>query len=388
LLNDLRSFRSKFLTLGMFFKSVIGQDTLKRRFIREIQGGKLAHAQLFQGACGYGSLALCLAYIQYLFCTNRGDDDSCGVCPGCVKIAELQHPDVHFSFPVVQSISKTSSPLFQEWRSMVKAQPYADLTTWIEQMDPKMRHPMISSDGSQEIIQKLTLKSYEGGYKVMVIWMAEEMGVDCANKLLKILEEPPPKTLFFLITEQKQRLLTTIQSRTQAIVVPPIDHEALCAHVVARFSIAPSEATTLCGRAQGNLLSAMHIVGADENTQNYREWFIQLMRVCYKKDVLEMMQWADDLAGQGKERQKQFLAYALHMFRQSLLRNYTDQALIKTSEEEFAFLKNFSRFITGNNIFDLHQSFNDFHYHIDRNANARILFTNLTFQVMRSLWAA
>jgi DNA polymerase-3 subunit delta' len=372
----------------MFFKSVIGQNELKRRFIREIQQGKLAHAQLFHGGCGFGTLALCLAYIQYLFCTNRGEDDSCGACPSCLKIADLQHPDVHFAYPVVQSITKISSPLFQEWRAMIKAQPYADLPTWIEQMDPKMRHPMISSEGSQEIIQKLTLKSYEGGYKVMVIWMAEEMGVDCANKLLKILEEPPPKTLFFLITEQKERLLTTIQSRTQAIGVPPIDHEILCGYIGEHFSITHSEATTICGRAQGNFLSALHIISADENTHNYRDWFIQLMRVCYKKDVMEMMDWADVLAGQGKERQKLFLTYALNMFRQSLLRNYTNEALIKTSDEELAFLKNFSRFITGNNIFNLHDSFNDYHYHIDRNANARILFTNLTFQVMRSLWAA
>jgi DNA polymerase-3 subunit delta' len=372
----------------MLFKSVIGQAELKRRFIREIQNGKLAHAQLFSGEPGYGTLSLCLAYIQYLFCSNRQEDDSCGTCSSCLKMAELQHPDVHFSFPVVQTISKTCSPLLNDWRAFIKAQPFADLPAWVEQMDPKMRHPMISSEGSKEIIQKLTLKSYEGGYKVMVIWMAEEMGVDCANKLLKILEEPPAKTIFFLITEQKDRLLATIQSRTQAIVVPPIDHSVLCEFVENHFSIAPSEATTICGRAQGNLLSVVHIVDADENTQHYRDWFIQLMRVCYKKDVLEMLQWADELSGQGKERQKQFLTYALHMFRQSLLRNYTDQTLVHASEEELAFLKNFSRFITGNNIFDLHQSFNDFHYHIDRNANARILFTNLTFQVMRSLWAA
>jgi DNA polymerase-3 subunit delta' len=217
----------------------------------------------------------------------------------------------------------------------------------------------------------------------MLIWMAEKMNRDCSNKLLKILEEPPAKTLFILISDSQEMLLPTILSRTQLLKVPRIQVEDLSKFLQSKFDQDSSTATSIAAQTEGNLIEALELLNSNLEKNVNRELFIQLMRVCYKKDVNQMLDWAEDISAIGKERQKTFLKYALHMFRQSLLRNYTDNQLTKTSAEEEAFLKNFSKFITGNNIHGFMENFNDAIYHIDRNANAKILFTELCFKVMR-----
>ena len=217
----------------------------------------------------------------------------------------------------------------------------------------------------------------------MIIWMAEEMNPTCANKLLKILEEPPQKTIFILLADTQEYLLQTIVSRTQLVKIPRIGLDEMSAYLQASKQIDSSTATSFAAQAEGNLIEAFELMGEHDEKDINREMFIQLMRVCYKKDVIPMLDWADAAGQIGKERQKAFLKYALHMFRQSLLKNYTDSQLTRTSKEEDAFLKNFSKFITGNNIHGFMENFNDAYYHIDRNANAKILFTELSFKVMR-----
>src|SRR3989338_4988709 len=203
----------------MQFSAVIGQDELKHHLLHEVKGGKISHAQLFLGKPGYCSLPLALAFVQYLFCENRSETDSCGECPQCRKVSELQHPDLHFSFPTVLAIAKKADAFISDWRAQIKENPYFNLHDWTRRIDSSERKPIIGVDESLEIIKKLNLKSFEGGYKVMVIWMAEEMNADCANKLLKILEEPTPKTLFILLAEAQDKMLTTILSRTQIVRV-------------------------------------------------------------------------------------------------------------------------------------------------------------------------
>lgn len=367
----------------MQFSQVVGQRELKAHLIQEVKSDKISHAQLFLGTSGHGSLPLVLAFVQYLFCENKSESDSCGVCSSCRKVSELQHPDLHFSFPVVQAIHKFSDQFLPQWRQQIKENPYFDLNQWTQRIDDKGRKPIIGSEESLEIIKKLSLKSYEGGYKVMVIWMAEEMNPTCSNKLLKILEEPPAKTLFLLVSESQDQLLQTILSRTQLVKVPKIDLDELATSLREKYQVDASTALSVAAQTEGNRIEAELILTANEDKDINREWFIQLMRVCYKKDVIPMMDWAENMAGIGKEKQKNFLKYALHMFRQSLLKNYTDNQLTRVSKEEDQFLHNFARFITGNNITDFMEQFNDAYYHIDRNANARILFTELCFKVMR-----
>lgn len=366
----------------MRFFEVIGQSEIKSKLIDEVKENKVSHAQLLLGKSGFGGLPLALAFSQYLFCKEKLENDSCGKCASCLKMQKLQHPDLHFVFPTVQTISKTSSPLLGEWREQIQTFPYFNLNDWSEKIDPKSRKPIISVHESDEIIKKLSLHAYEGGYKVMIIWMPEEMNISSANKLLKILEEPPAKTLFLLVGEDQERLLKTIISRTQIIRVPRISYENVRQFLLDNGADGVS-AESVAGRVDGDLRLAKAELEENVSQDEQRELFIGMMRVCYKKNVIEMMNWADEAASLGKERQKQFLIYAIHMFRQSLLKNYTEDQLTRVSGEEERFLANFAQFITGNNIQDFSKSFSEAVYHIDRNANAKILFTQLCFQVMR-----
>ena len=372
----------------MQFKDVVGQGELKSHLIREILTDKVSHAQLFLGKSGYGTLPLALAFVQFLFCEDKNEQDSCGVCPSCRKVTELQHPDLHFSFPVVQAIEKKSDAFLSDWRAQIKEKSYFNLNDWLKRIDEKGRKPIIGTEESQEIIKKLNLKSYEGGYKVMVIWMAEDMNATCANKLLKILEEPPAKTLFLLISESHESILQTIISRTQLVKVPRIGLDDMSEYLKNVYQLSSNAAQSLASRVDGDLIEALEMLGDSHEQDENRELFIQLMRVCYKKDVVPMMDWAESAATLTKEKQKIFIRYALHMFRQSMLKNYTQDQLTKVSEEENQFLKNFAKFITGNNVFDFMETFNEAHYHIERNANAKLLFTNICFKVMRYIHVA
>lgn len=372
----------------MQFNKVIGQKELKADLIREINSEKISHAQLFSGKQGYGGLAMALAFTQYLFCTDKGIEDSCGKCASCVKIQDLQHPDLHFVFPVVQGIAKTSSFFLKDWRQQIKENPYFNLFNWTSRIDSKERKPIISVEESKDILRKLSLKSFEGGYKVMIIWLPEEMNADCSNKLLKILEEPPVSTLFLLVSENPDNLIVTIRSRTQFLRIPKIQLEDLSNFLKANFSLNAVQADSISSFAEGDLLRALEFIDTSAEKDLYRDKFIQMMRVSYKKDVLGMLDWADAIATEGKERHKLYLVYSLHMFRQSILNNYIGENMMRVSEEEEKFLKNFAPFISGNNIQDFMKTFDDAYYHIDRNANSKILFTQLCFQTMRFIHQA
>lgn len=371
----------------MQFNSIPGQQEIKSHLIEEVRGGKISHAQLFAGKSGHATLPLALAFVQYIFCENKSEKDSCGACSSCKKVMDLQHPDLHFSFPTVQTISKITNPLLPLWRTQIQEQPIFDLYHWTKRMDDKERKPIIGTEESLEIVKKLALKSYEGGYKVMLIWMAEEMNATCANKLLKILEEPPAKTLFLLVTDNPDKLLTTILSRTQILRIPsyPMD---IIQQVVENSGINRQLAESIAARSNGNLIDAQQIMGDQSEANLFRELFIQLMRVCFKKDVNAMLDWSDEVSALSREGQKQFVQYALHMVRQSLLKNYTQDMLTRVSQEEANFLANFSRFISNNNALDFMEIFNDAHYHLDRNAFGKLLFTQLCFQVMRFIHRA
>jgi DNA polymerase III subunit delta' len=370
------------------FKDVIGHKELKRDLIREIQADKISHAQLFLGKAGFGGLPLALAFVQYLFCENKQTNDSCGVCPSCVKNSDLQHPDVHFCFPIVLAENKVCDPLLGDWRSQIKKEPYFNLYDWTNVIDNKGRNAVIGTEQSGELLRKLSLKSYEGGYKVMFVWMAEQMNATFANKILKILEEPPARTLFILLTESPDKLLITIRSRTQLVRIPRISSDDLTSYLITSHQIDPQKALTIANFSEGNYLEVLETLEFAEEKGTYTEWFIQMMRSSYKKDVHGMMNWADGLSKENRERQKQFISYALHMFRLSIMTNYLGIEFVNASEEEVKFLKNFAPFISGNNIREFFKTFNDGYYHIERNAQSKILFTQLCFQTMRYIHVA
>lgn len=377
-----KEFQKFRVILAMQFSEVIGQKTIADKLILEFKNDKVAHAQLFIGKAGYGGLPLALAFARYLLCENPQEEDSCGTCASCHKVEILQHADLHFSFPMVQSISKTSDAMLKDWREIIKETPYFDLNDWIKKIDQKERRPIISVDESQELIRKLQLRSHEGGRKILIMWMASEMNTSCSNKLLKLIEEPPKDTIIILVCESEEQLLQTINSRTQNVVIPRINFESLVNALVLR-KVGKTSAESVASRCEGDMIEANRLLQSDADTALNKDRFIQLMRVCYKKNVIDMMRWAEEIASEGREQQKVFIKYALYMFRQSMMKNYTGNQLMRASEDEENFLANFSVFISGNNILELTNRFNDAHYHIDRNANSRILFMNLCFKVMR-----
>jgi DNA polymerase-3 subunit delta' len=370
------------------FIDVIGQDSIKIDLKKEINSGKIAHAKLFYGNPGYGTLPLALCFVQYLFCQERTELDSCGICSSCKRVQDFNHPDVHYVYPVLRKEHENSISLIKEWSEQLTKDAYFDLSTWSTKIDSKNQRPIISANESIEIIHKLNFKSYEGGPKVMIIWMAEEMNVHCSNKLLKMIEEPPSDTYIILVCDNIENLLPTIQSRTQKINVPRISFEDLSNYISKNFQFSRADADSVASFSEGDYLVAIDYLNANEDQAVYRDQFIQMMRVSYKKDVLGMLDWADKIASEPKERQKFFVVYSLHMFRQSILANYIGPEMMRVSDEEEKFLKNFAPFISGNNIREFQETFDNAHYHIDRNANTKILFTQLCFQTMRYIHAA
>jgi len=369
----------------MQFTEVVGQSLLKTHFIEEIRRNHFAHAKLLVGSDGFGTLALSLAYARYIFCENKSDIDSCNSCSSCKKMSILQHPDLHFAFPTILADKKLSSGMLPKWREKIFEDPYFDINQWTHHIDPsKGRKPLIGTDESLEIINALSLKSYEGGYKIMLIWGVDQMNESCANKLLKILEEPPSHTLFLLTATNLDFLLPTILSRTQLVRVPRISSEDLQQYLEEKLQIGPQNAHSIVSLSDGNLITAKSLIDQHQSDDNLH-LFIDLMRAAYLKDPIKMIQWAETIGSQTKEQQTRFLQYGLHLLRQSLLKNYSLNNIVALSKHENDFLSNFAQFITGKNIVNFHELFNKSHYYIERNGNAKIIFTNLSFDTMRYL---
>lgn len=365
----------------MLFKEIIGQQAVKERLVRSHKEGRISHAQLFLGPQGSGNLPMALAYAQFISCTNKAEDDSCGTCSSCVKYNKLVHPDLHFVYPVALSKDvKTSTDVAAEWREAFLDNPYITLFSWFEQLAAENKQAVIGVEESGEILRKLSLTTYESEYKIMIIWQAEKMNPAAANKLLKILEEPPDKTLFLLVCENEDQLLRTIVSRTQLIKINKISDTDLIEALVSQHGQTPDAAEKIAHLADGSYAEALLLVSENENAGQNLLSFQKLMRASLKFDPKAVISWIDEVNAGGRERQKNFLNYALHIMRESAMMNYGDDSLIKLSADEQEFVKKFSPFIHGANIERFIEELNKAHFHMERNASAKILFMDLAFK--------
>lgn len=365
----------------MLFKEIIGQQAVKNKLIQSVKDGRVSHAQLFLSSQGSGGLALAVAYAQYISCVNKLEDDSCGICSSCVKYNKLVHPDLHFVYPIALSKEvRVSSHKAKEWREAFLDNPYLTLFTWFETLGAENKQAIIGTDESAEIVRKLSLTTYESEYKIMIIWQAEKMNPAAANKLLKVLEEPPEKTLFLLVCENEDQLLRTIVSRTQLVKINKIREEDLVNTLIEVHGLSPENSQGIGHLADGNYAEALSLINENENAGQNLSSFQKLMRASIKFDPKAIMTWIDEVATAGRERQKNFLIYALHIMRESLILNYGDQALVKLGAEEQDFVKKFSPFIHKNNIEGFVEELNKAHFHMERNANAKILFMDLAFK--------
>lgn len=365
----------------MLFQEIIGQQAVKERLIRSVKEGRISHAQLFLGPEGNGSLALAIAYAQYISCKDKKEEDACGLCPSCVKYNKLIHPDLHFVYPVALSKDvRTSTDVIAKFRESFLDNPYISLFKWFEQLDAENKQAVIGVEESGEILRKLSLTTYEAEYKIMIIWQAEKMNQAAANKLLKILEEPPDKTLFLLVCESEDQLLRTIVSRTQLIKIPKIADQDMLKALVERNGLTPEDAEKTAHLADGSYAEALLLINENENAAQNLLSFQKLMRASLKFDAKAVITWIDEVSAAGRERQKNFINYSLHIIRESMIINYGDPALTKLGKDEQDFVKKFAPFIHSNNIERFTEELNKAYYHMERNANPKILFMDLAFK--------
>ena len=378
----------------MFFKDILGLSHIKNHLALSADAGRIPHAQLFVGPEGCGLLPMALAYAQYVICNNtnsenEGGDDACNL-----KFSSFSHPDVHFAFPVANSDKvkshAVSNHYMQEWRQFIVEQPYGNLFDWYRHIEIEKKQGQIGVDEAQDIVKKLSLKSYEGGYKVMLIWMAEKMNTAAANKLLKLLEEPPEKTVFLLLCEDEEQIIQTITSRCQILHFPPLAEDAI-ANALLQKGATKQEAMRIAHEANGNFNKALDLLNNDSEDLVFEKWFVQWVRSAFKakgnkETIHELILWSEELAKTGRETQKNFLHYCIMVMRQALLINYRaeDLAYMKIHMDGFQ-LKKFAPFIHEGNILSITEELEDAIYHIERNGNAKIIFTDLSIKLTRLL---
>lgn len=371
----------------MLFSQIIGHEDIKAKLIQSVKENRVAHAQLFLGQEGTGKLALAIAYAQYINCTNRGEHDSCGVCPSCKKFNALAHPDLHFIFPTTTNKNVKKDPesdlFLAEWREYLeKCETYADLSSWYNALDVENKQGAINVRDAATIMRKLNLKAYEAEYKVAIIWMAEKLNVQAANKLLKVLEEPPEKTLFILISENQEELITTIRSRTVLMKIPKLTLGEVQNALVNKSGCDYNVARNAAVLANGNWILAQSYINDQEDEKLYFQSFQKWMRYCFRFSASELIDFiANDIKSLGREKQKEFLAYGLNFFHNALLMNNGLRDNVLLPEDEKAFLKNFAPFISNNNIDLITELFEESINQIERNGNASLIFLDDSYKI-------
>ena len=369
----------------MYFKDIIGQETVKQRLRLEVREGRVPHAQLFAGPEGTGALPLAIAYARFLLCTRRGEEDACGTCPSCVKLNKLAHPDLHFVFPVVKRKGggdTGADDYIREWRELAISTPYFGMNHWLDAMGAENQQAQIFVKESDELVRKLSLKSSEGGYKVVIIWLPEKMKVECANKLLKLLEEPPAQTVFLLVSEEPDRILPTILSRTQRINVPRLEDVEIAEALKVRFGLQDTDAAETARLAEGSYLQALEIIHLSEDTQLFFGLFVSLMRLAYQRKVKEMREWSDTVAAMGRERQKDFLTYCQRMVRESFVSNFHRKEMNYMNREEENFTIRFAPFINERNVMGITDELAEAQTHIEQNVNPRMVFFDFALKMI------
>ena len=369
----------------MKFSSVIGHTAVKQRLVNMAKEGRVSHALLFLGNEGSGDLALALAFAQYLMCENA-TEDACGTCAACLKMEKLAHPDVSFSFPVApkEKISKPKSLDFiAPWRAAVIDNPYLSYNDWMESLSLDNKQGIISVEESGDIVQRLSLRSVEGGFKIVLMWLPERMNIPAANKLLKIIEEPPAKTLFFMVTENYELLPTTILSRTQLVKLNRITDDEMH-HALTARGTDPLASRRIVHRSDGNYNEALRIVES-EGDDDFAQKFLQWMRACLKLNLEGITQLTQEFAGESRESQKNFIRNALVIVRECMLINYGDRSLVRLNEKDFDDISRFAPFVNKANLEEFAAELNQAHFHLERNANSRILFTDLSFAMHKLL---
>ncbi len=379
----------------MLFSDILGLEHIKKHLTQSVDNGRVPHAQLFVGNEGVGTLPMAIAYAQYLLCNNSNGENTTGNDVCNLKFDSLSHPDLHFAFPVATTDKAKSHPVssmfLTEWRKLLKEQPYCNLFDWYKAIGIENKQGQIGVDEAADIVKSLSLKSYEGGYKIMIIWMAEKMNNACANKLLKLIEEPPNKTVFILIAEDEEQIVGTIKSRCQVLRFPPLAELVIENALVKSYNLKENIARSIAHQANGNYNKAVDLVYQDSEDLQFENWFVIWVRSAFKAKgnkaaIHDLIAWSEELSKTGRETQKQFLGFCIDFFRQAMLLNYNvDQLVFFEPKAEGFSLQKFAPFVHENNILEISNELQDAIYHIERNGNSKIILTDLSIKLTRLL---
>lgn len=376
----------------MDFSEVIGHQHIKSHLVKTVENGRIPHAQLFSGVNGSGLLPMAIAYASEVL-SSQYEKGSAEYISCRNKVSKLMHPDLHFVYPVNTSdIAKKnaiSDNYAEGWRNFVLNNPYASLFEWLQSLGLEKKQGNISKNEAENISKKLSLKAFEGGYKVMIIWMADNMNSECANKILKLVEEPSEKTLLLLLTEREEQIISTIRSRCQKLTFPLLSETDIAAALTTNLKIKEQLAAQLARRARGDYNKALQLQEETGEDEIFEKWFISWVRTAFrakgnKGAINNLLDWSDELASQGRETQKKFFNYCIEVFRQALLKNYSADPLLFFEAKDATFsLPKFAPFVHQNNIFGIISALEDASYHIERNGNAKIIFTDLSIKLTR-----
>lgn len=390
----------------MQFSNVIGQEEVKQRLLHDVQEDRIPHALMLCGPRGSGKLPLALALAQYLLCENCSPkqqspevglfgamepaspaSEACGECHSCKMVEALSHPDLHFSFPIIKKKNSSSAPIcddyLKEWREQLQKQVYFDVNDWLEDMKAENQQAIYYVGESDSLLKKLAIKSSQGGRRVIIIWLPERMNQETANKLLKLIEEPPSKTHFILTSEEPEKVLGTIISRTQRISVPALQEEDIRQALITRYAMPEDRSTELAHVAQGSFTEAIHRMMAGNEEGEFFDLFVNLMRLAYQRKIKDLRAWSDDLAGRGREVQKRFLQYTQRLLRENFVYNFHKQDTLNYQlKRESEFSTKFARFINERNVIKLMDEFSAAEADIEGNVNAKMVFFDLSLKVI------
>lgn len=370
----------------MQFKNIVGQQQVKDKLIQTVKNGRVSHTQLFLGAEGVGALPLALAYAQYINCAQPTDDDSCGVCPSCIKFTKLIHPDLHFTFPTIAiEKKKLSNDFIEEWRNAFTENPYLSELEWLLNLDSEgKKQGNITAEECRDIIRKLGLKPYEARYKTVIIWLPEYLRLE-GNILLKLLEEPPAQTLILLVAQDADKVIATILSRAQTMRIPRLNEEDISKYLVEKMGAEEEVSGSIARIAEGSIVQAVSLLKAGH--ANYFELFTTWMRLCYnsRKELDKVTAWVEGTAAEGREFLKSYLGYCQHMLRACFIYKFGDTKLLRLNSQELDFIQKFSGALTEDNIPVIVQLINQSTMHLERNADLKITFLNLSLYIGRLL---
>lgn len=364
----------------MHYENVIGQHEIQQRLRTQLCEGRVAHASLFAGAMGTGKLPMALAYAAALLCQSPQDGAACGLCPSCQMTRNWAHPDLHFVFPVAGA-KATSDTYIKEWRELLSEGLYFPPSAWLQRIDLENKQSLIGVQESDSILQKLSLTSQQGGYKVMIIWQPEKMNEAAANKLLKILEEPTPQTVFLLVSHQPDLLLETIRSRTQRIDFPPLSESELTAALCHHNALEEDSARHIAHLSAGSYTKALQQLLVGESEERFFDRFVEVMRRSYLRDIKALQVWSEELSAWGREEQKAFLLFAQRLVRENFMYNFQRPELNYMTAAEATFAQRFARFINERNVYGFLTELSDAQRDIEGNGNARMVFFDLALKV-------